>query len=1431
MKELTIDGKCLSANPETTLFHIAKEAGITIPNLCQQYNGLNFPNNNNEKSHCNLCQVEVQTFDNQNQANTVTVKACDTQLVSLYSNNTQKVEVITQSTRLSLLRQAALNEILKDHFADCQAPCQQACPAGVDVQSYLFHIAQGDHREAVKVIKQTLPLPLSIGRVCPAFCETECRRGLVDEPVAIRQLKRHAADLDIQDEFSYMPEKLPATDKKVAIIGSGPAGITTGYYLSNSGHDVTIFEAMPKAGGWLRYGIPEYRLPKAILDKEIEQLCKNGLKIQTNTKLGEQIHLNQLVEDFDAVCLAIGAQKAVAMDYPGSDLAGCYLGVDYLKDHCTDKHLITGKKVMVIGGGNTAIDCARTAKREGAEVTLVYRRTRNEMPAELYEIEEAEHEGIKFHYLTNPIENHSDSQGRVMSVTLEKMRLGEPDPSGRRAPIPTGETFTQAFDTVIPAVSQTPDMAFLSDPQSQLTTGKLALTRWNTFQGCEQTMSAGLSTKIDKLFVLGDSRTGPATAVAAVADGRKAAQAIEKLLTSGLSCELVQHEFNSTKSIKTAKLNGDIYPNTPKQLKAKMPELSIKERALNFNEIELGFEPSEAMKEAARCLECACQANSDCKLRDYATEYKVDNCTQDATHSALSPRQFSVDNSSPFITFDANRCISCGACVDICQQQSGHKAISFTKDHYQALPTQEKSSERRAPRVGFAATMQDSNCVQCGNCIQVCPTGALVDARDKTQGRTKPSEQASTICTYCGIGCRLNVHVDRENNKITRVSGDPDSVVNQGMLCVKGRFGFDFIASKQRLTQPLLRKDKQLVPVSWNEALDFIGTKLSHIISSRGGNAVAGLASAKATNEDNYLFQKLFRAVIGTNNIDHCARLCHASTVTALQESLGSGAMTNDIPGIVDSDLIFIIGSDTSNAHPIIASHIKSAIREHGATLLVADPKKVDIADHAKLYVSHKPGTDVMLLNAIMQVIIKNDWHDLDYIQARVDDYSSLYDEVMKSDYRLENAALITGVPAKQITEMASMIGTATKTAVYYAMGVTQHTSGHNNVTAIANLQLLCGNIGIKGGGINPLRGQSNVQGACDMGALPNYFSGYQRVDDPLVQVRFREAWGIEDLPHQIGLAATEMMQALSHGELKALYVMGENPVLSDPDQAHVLLALKKAELLIVQDIFLTETAALADVVLPANAFAEKSGHFTNTERRIQQLQTVVKAPGSARLDWQIIQDIANRLGADWQYRDEKQIWHEITCMTPQYRGASWQAIDSHTRNGKLGIQWPCPAENHPGTPILHTAKFTRGRAKMTPVSYSLPAEPTCSEYPLTLSTGRLLEQFHTGTLTRKTPGLDELGKPKVMISVFDADKLGINNGDMLKISSRRGEIEICAFVTRRAQVGVLFLPFHFVEAAANKLTINAIDPIAKIPEFKICAVKVEKVSVTAELS
>ncbi|CAH1531741.1 Formate dehydrogenase-O, major subunit [Vibrio owensii] len=1394
MIEIVIDGKYRIVEEGLTLLEAAKVCGVEIPSLCGM-------NKSNEKVPCDLCVVEVESGG--------TKRACELEVY-------RGLNVVTQSEQLSEHRRKALNRIMTDHYADCEAPCKTACPAGVDIQSYLYHIAQNDHQKAIEVIKRTLPMPLSIGRVCPAFCESECRRSLVDEPIAIRQLKRHAADADLSAHEAYVPEKKLSKGLNIAVVGSGPGGLTAGYYLSNEGYDVTVFESMPKAGGWLRYGIPEYRLPKDILDKEIELMCRNGMQVHTNQKLGVDFTLSQLSEEYDAVCLAVGASQAVEMHYTGSDLEGCYLGVDYLKDYVTKQNYVTGQKVAVIGGGNTAIDCARTARRAGADTTLIYRRTRDEMPAEDYEIVEAEHEGVKFHFLTNPAENLADETGRVNAIRLERMALGEPDASGRRSPKPTGEFFTEEFDTVIAAVSQKPDLSFLEGEDLSI-----PLTRWNTSDADEKTMHTGTG----NIFSIGDFRRGPATAVEAVGDGRVAAKAID-LFLNGDMADMPKAAFNSRKEKKLSQVDPLHFENIQKVARSIMPELTPAQREQSFAEVELGFDNEEAMKEAARCLECGCQANTDCSLRDYSTEYEAeqsfDFSLQIKSHQdwldlrAKDLRhKYEVDRSSEFIEFDANRCISCGQCIQACRDKAVHGVLNFVCDKQGRPALRPDDRPHFGSNKNGLTLMGDSNCVQCGACVQVCPTGAMVDSRDRSQGRTEDLKAVDTICTYCGVGCKLTMFVDEATNTIRYVKGG-DSPVNQGMLCVKGRFGFDFIGSEERLTTPLIRKDGWLQPASWEEAIQLIASKFSGIKQDFGSNALAGFSSAKTTNEDNYAFQKFVRRELGTNNVDHCARLCHASSVTGLEASLGSGAMTNDIPSIKHSDVIFIIGSDTTSAHPIIASHIKQAIRHHGARLIVADPKRVDMAEHAELYMAHRPGTDVMLLNGVMQQIIKNGWYDQEYIEERVDGFDTLLQEVMSPAYNLDKVELVTGVKAEDIQAMARMIGTADRTAVYYSMGITQHTTGHDNVRSIANLQLLCGNIGIEGGGINPLRGQSNVQGACDMGALPNSFPGYQKVYNPIVRQKFAIEWNAPNLPSEQGLTLTEIIDAACHRDVRGMYIMGENPVLSDPNQAHVIEGLETLDFLVVQDIFLTETAQYADVVLPSCSFAEKAGHFTNTERRVQRVNPVVTAPGEAKEDWWIIQEIANAMGSDWDYHCVSDITNEIARVTPQYAGLRWDAITPN------GVQWPSNKNNPAGTRIMHQTQFTRGKGQMVGVPFRYAAELPDEEYPLVLTTGRVLEQFHTGTMTRKTKGLDNLAGPRAMVSVEDAEALGISNGQRLTVSTRRGSIEIDAFVTKRIQKGVVFIPFHFVESPVNRLTTTATDPHAKIPEFKVAAVKVE---------
>ena len=799
-------------------------------------------------------------------------------------------------------------------------------------------------------------------------------------------------------------------------------------------------------------------------------------------------------------------------------------------------------------------------------------------------------------------------------------------------------------------------------------------------------------------------------------------------------------------------------------------------------------------------LDClTCEKDGACALQKYAYELGVKGPSFRSEPVVAEPVQ-----DGPAIVYDHSKCILCGRCVEVCHNVEVTGAIDYQGRGFDtriALPP--------------GLSRNESVCTECGNCIDVCPTGALSYAGAVGQGRTWELRRVATTCPYCGCCCTLVLNI--RDNKIIQVTGQPGLGVSRGQLCVKGRFGFDFVGHKDRLREPLIRRDGKLTPASWDEALDLVAARFGEIKNRFGAGAIGGLASAKCTNEENYIMQKFIRAVVGTNNIDHCARLCHASTVAGLARAFGSGAMTNSIEDFDITDCIFVIGSNTTECHPIIGSTIKRAATQRGAKLIVADPRAIELTEFADLHMQHKGGTDVALINAMMHVILAEGLEDKTFIAERTEDFELLAKAV--EPYTPELGEKISGVPADDIRKAARMYAQAETASIVYSMGITQHTTGTDNVMSLANLAMLTGNIGRPGTGVNPLRGQNNVQGACDLGALPNVYPGYQKVDDPEVQAKFEAAWSVADgLDPKPGLTLVEMINAAAEGELKAIYIMGENPMLSDPDINHVEEALKNLDFLVVQDIFLTETAQLADVVLPAASFAEKNGTFTNTERRILRVHKALDSPGQARIDWKIICDLARRMGYRMSYDNVAQIEDEIASLTPIYGGITYDRLE------KGALQWPCPDRDHPGTPYLHKGRFSRGLGKFHAVEFIPPMELPDDEYPFVLSTGRILQHFHTGTMSRRSAVLDELVSVGVVeIHPTDAEKLGAVEGDKLRISSRRGQIEIAAHLAERVAPGTVFLAFHYREAPANRLTIAALDPVARIPEFKVCAVKIEK--------
>jgi len=671
-----------------------------------------------------------------------------------------------------------------------------------------------------------------------------------------------------------------------------------------------------------------------------------------------------------------------------------------------------------------------------------------------------------------------------------------------------------------------------------------------------------------------------------------------------------------------------------------------------------------------------------------------------------------------------------------------------------------------------------------------------------------------TVCPFCGCGCQFYLEV--LDGEITGVVPCKTDEVSGGQLCIKGRNAAGFIYHRDRLKSPLVRRNGKFEETSWDEALEIVSGRLSEIKQLQGADSIGILSSAKCTNEENFLMMKFARAVIGTNNVDHCARLCHASTVLGLVNSFGSGAMTNSIPEIEGAGCIFVIGSNTMEQHPLVSSRVLRA-KERGAKLIVADPRRIPLVEFADVHLQHRPGTDVCLLNGIMNLILSWNLADNDFIAGRTEGFEEFKRKV--GEYSPEKVCQITGVDRAALEKAARWYGEAEKASILYAMGITQHTTGTDNVESCANLAMLTGNVGRKSTGVNPLRGQNNVQGACDMGALPNVYSGYQSVRDEASRGKFEKAWGVE-LPQEPGLTVTEMIDAALEGSLKAMYIMGENPVLSDPDVNHVRKALSELDFLVVQDCFLSDTAEFAHVVLPACSFAEKEGTFTATDRRVQRGRKAIGPIGDSKPDWVIITELARRMGStQFNYESPQAIMEEIVNLTPSYGGISYERLDS----GEV-LAWPCPSKEHPGTKLLHEEIFARGKGRFFAIDYEQPAELPDEEYPFILTTGRVMFQFHTGTMTRRVPALErEASTGFVELNPEDAARLSIVQGEKVQVKSRRGEIEIKAFVTDRVSPGVVFIPFHFAECAANELTSRNLDPEAKIPEFKVCAVKIYK--------
>ncbi len=783
----------------------------------------------------------------------------------------------------------------------------------------------------------------------------------------------------------------------------------------------------------------------------------------------------------------------------------------------------------------------------------------------------------------------------------------------------------------------------------------------------------------------------------------------------------------------------------------------------------------------------------------------------------FAPRaQPAADLSHPAMAVNLDACIQCTRCVRACREEQVNDVIgyAFRGAHSKIV-------------FDLDDPMGASTCVACGECVQACPTGALAPAHDAylaVADRTVPS-----VCPYCGVGCQITYHV--KDGALVRVEGR-DGPANHERLCVKGRFGFDYVHHPQRLTRPLIRRadvpksaDFTMDPdrvhdvfreASWDEALALAAGTLARIRDEHGPKALAGFGSAKGSNEEAYLFQKLVRTGFGSNNVDHCTRLCHASSVAALLEGIGSGAVSNPVMDVLQSEVVLLIGANPVVNHPVAATWIKNAVKR-GTQLILADPRRSELARHATHYLQFKPDTDVALLNAMMHTIVEEGLAAKAFIAARTTGYDEIRANV--ASYSPEAMAPVCGIPAETIREVARLFATSRGSMILWGMGISQHVHGTDNARCLIALCMLTGQVGRPGTGLHPLRGQNNVQGASDAGLIPMMYPDYRRVDDATAHDKFEALWGAA-LDRKPGLTVVEIMNAVHAGEIRGMYIMGENPAMSDPDLQHAREALSELEMLVVQDIFLTETGYLADVILPASAFPEKTGTFTNTDRLVQLGQQALDPPGEARHDLAIIVEMARRLGLDWTYTHPREVFAEMRKAMPSIAGITWERLELES-----AVTYPCEKEGDPGTRVVFTENFPTadGRARFVPAALIPAAERPDPAFPFVLITGRQLEHWHTGSMTRRTEVLDAI-EPFPVASMNSADlaELGVVPGGTITVASRRGEITLAARADDGTPRGAVFIPFCYYEAAANLLTNPALDPFGKIPEFKYCAVRVQ---------
>ncbi|MFZ1685079.1 MAG: molybdopterin-dependent oxidoreductase [Candidatus Zixiibacteriota bacterium] len=1191
---LTINGRKVVASPEKTILQVCKEQKIdNIPTLCYDEKLPPF-------GSCFLCVVELE---GQNKM----FPSCSTRV-------TEGMVIHTRSEKVKRARKTCLELLLSDHYADCFGPCRLNCPADVDIQGYMSLINLGKFKEAVALIKEKNPLPSVCGRVCTRKCEINCRRSLIDAPVGIDFLKRYAADQDMIGQM-WQPDTKPDNGLPVAIIGSGPAGLTCAYYLVIEGYRPTVFEALPETGGMLRYGIPEYRLPKDVLDKEISWILDLGVELHTNKTLGKDFTIDDLFKKgYKAVFVGLGAQIGKPMQVENENVDGVLSGVEFLKQVQMGTNPKIKGRVVVVGGGNTAIDAARTSLRLGAdEVVLLYRRTRKEMPANMVEIEAAEHEGVKMEFLAAPVRVNV-ANDRMESLTCIRMELGEPDASGRRRPVEQkGSDHILNCDWVISAIGQEPDLSGVGKGNGS----DIKVTKWNTIVAKDGTFD----TDRPGVFSGGDVVTGPADAIDAIAAGRMAARAIDKYVKTG-KVEPFVDRFESKRDNFHKMTKADL-PAVKESERHGIPELPVAERIKTFDEVDLAYDDNTAVAESLRCAECGCDVGLACQLQDYCTEYGVD---QERFVGAYN--KYKVDTRHPFVKIDSNKCIRCGRCVQTCAEILNVSALGFVNRGFRTIvkPAMDKA-------------LHETNCVSCGNCIDVCPTGALVEKMPFRRSGPWKMESVNNICNYCSVGCNLTVKVKTDD--IFYIAGAaPELGPNHGELCVRGRFGYQHYLDGSRVTKPMVRKGGKLVEASWTEAFDAIKKGMNRVLEDHTPDQVLISASPKLTNEELYLAGRFGRAAIGTNNLASFHHLLNNADYHALDGMFGSTVATVGNEEIANADLYIFLGGNPTSDNPVLGWQMKRRMR-HGTESIVISSAEIDLCDCATVTADARRGTSTKLLNGVMAELIRRSAVDEAFVTGKTVNFEQVKTQLLKNN--IGETSSITGVSTSRIEKIVDLLSVPGKKIVAWYNIDSRVDRADDDLKALATLMLMLGKIGTPGSGLALVSSQCNHTGMQVAGFDSRLLPGGAPISATRLAERIGHIWRI-DLKGMTQKADTNIPRKIREDKIRAAIIVGENPAAAEEYNGFV----NNLEFMVVADLFLTETAQAADVFLPLSTYLETDGHLTSWCGAAQKTSPIAE-PANGKSTIEIIKRMAELFGHHVGLENFDELVSEIELMAKEF--------------------------------------------------------------------------------------------------------------------------------------------------------------------------------------